>query len=389
MGKNKALLDTASDSSQLPKSRRKNAKFLKQSENTEKSEKDNPEKTKRETLDTVDPAADASTPNSKTTTTQPANTPTSSTTVQAVVGEVVPAVPTSANTAKTGGEDADVKVTEVPTFAEVDNKANNTGTGTTTLIPEKIEKAKDNATIGENNVNNGTSTDGPNDNDIAINTNTAGTTVTTENSAPTISEPTPDPDYPTYLSTQWTLLYQASKSYSVKDLSATSMFSAVRMMVAGGSKSKIFIEYYKYNTGGHIVEKCNETCWREQLCTISNLVINELATCLNSTGKDGFYEVHKTSTSTLTTQPAPTTSKKKLFGEGDDDPDHGDHGEIDDSHDHSDDGKADHDHIDHAEPEKDVSREKLEDTTSDISSKAVAILDQDVRGQDGWWSQRP
>merc|ERR1719320_667253 len=171
--KKKALLiDTASDSSQLPKSRRKNAKFLKQSENPEKSEKDNPEKTKRETLDSENPAADASTPNSKTTTTQPANTPTSSTTVQAVVGEVVPAVPTSANTAKTGGEDADVKAAEVPTIAEVDNKANNTGTGTTTLTPEKIEKAnndsQDNATIGENNVNNGTSTDGPNDNHIAI-----------------------------------------------------------------------------------------------------------------------------------------------------------------------------------------------------------------------------
>merc|ERR1719317_822240 len=135
------LIDTASDSSQLPKSRRKNAKFLKQSEKPEQSEKDNPEKTKRETLDSEKPAADASTPNSKTTTTQPANTPTSSTTVQAVVGEVVPAVPTSANTAKTGVEDADIKVTEVPTFAEVDNKANNTGTGTTTLTPEKIEKS--------------------------------------------------------------------------------------------------------------------------------------------------------------------------------------------------------------------------------------------------------
>jgi len=373
--KKKALLiDTASDSSQLPKSRRKNAKFLKQSENPEKSEKDNPEKTKRETLDSENPAADASTPNSKTTTTQPANTPTSSTTVQAVVGEVVPAVPTSANTAKTGVEDADIKVTEVPTIAEVDNKANNTGT----LTPEKIEKAnndsQDNATTSENNVNNGTSTDGPNDNDIANNTNTADTTVTTENSASIIPEPTPDPDYPTYLSTQWTLLYQASKSYSVKDLSATSMFSALGMMVAGGNKSKIFMDYYKYNTGGHIVEKCNETCWREQLCTISNLVMKELATCLNGTGKDGFYEVHKTSTSTLTTQPAPTTSKKKLFGEGDDDPDHEDHGEIDHSDDHNDDSKADHDHIDHAETEKDVSREKLEDTTSDISSKAVAIF---------------
>merc|ERR1719312_2065832 len=78
--KKKALLiDTASDSSQLPKSRRKNAKFLKQSENPEKYEKDNPGKTKRETLDSENPAADASTPNSKTTTTQPANTPTSTT----------------------------------------------------------------------------------------------------------------------------------------------------------------------------------------------------------------------------------------------------------------------------------------------------------------------
>jgi len=198
------------------------------------------------------------------------------------------------------------------------------------------------------------------------------------------------------------LLYTASTSFSVPDLSPTSMFQTLKMMVSGGHTSSVFVNYYEHNTGGHLVEKCDETCWREQLCTVSNLVMEELATCLDSTGEEGFYEVHKGPT------PAPetptTTMQRKGFGEGGDDPDHGVHGDKDQSHDHDNDGVedheehsdsinennlihdhdkdgvADHDHKDHADhfPVADgkegVSKEKLEDPTSDISSRAVAIF---------------
>jgi len=396
--KNKALLvETSSDdSSNLPKSRRKNAKFLKQSE---KPVNDNLERKTRESLDTENPATDARITISSTTTTQPVNNPTSPTTVQAVVGEGVPAVPTTINTTKAGGEEAENKATEIPTVAEVDNNANDTVAITSKPAVEKEEESGATNNVSQDNtttatatdLNNGTTTVGPNDgkNDTIV----AVTTATTEKSTSIKAES--DPDYPTYLATQWTLLYKASTSFSVQNLSPTSMFSALGLMVKGGHESQIFVNYYEHNTGGHIVEKCNETCWRQQLCTVSNLVMDELATCLKSNGTDGFFEVHKTPT-------IPTTPTKKLFGEGDDDPDHEVHGVIDHSHDHNgdgsedhshdnhavssddhneefhdhnDDGLADHDHNDHAESEeKDVSREKLEDTTSDISSKAVAIF---------------
>jgi len=206
---------------------------------------------------------------------------------------------------------------------------------------------------------------------------TSGNEVTT-----TIIETVP---YPTYLSTQWTLLYKASTSFNVSDLSPTSMFSALKLMVNGGHTSQTFVNYYEHNTGGHKVEVCEDTCWREQLCTVSNLVMEELATCLKSNNTDGFYE-----------------KQMKMLGEGDDDPDHGVHGEPDHSHDHDGDGAEDHkhenqlggsekDHVgdgkadldnkDHADnfpavsdEKEDVSKEKLEDPTSDISSRAVAIF---------------
>lgn len=391
---NKALLvdTTGDDSSDLPKSRRKNAKFLKQSE---KPETDNLNRKERESLDTENPAADASITISSPTTTQPANTPTSPTTVQAVVGEGVPAVPTTSNITKAEGEKADDKATEVPAVVEVGNNVNATVATTSKPAVEEKEEigepnnvSQDNVTTAATEIDNGTTTAGPNDG--KDNTVVDVTTATIENSTSIKAES--DPDYPTYLATQWTLLYKASTSFSVQNLSHTSMFSALVLMVKGGHESQTFLNYYEHNTGGHIVGKCNETCWREQLCTVSNLVMDELATCLKSNGTDGFFEVHKTS----------NTSKKKLFGEGDDDPDNGDHGAVDHSHDHNgdgsedhshddhavssddhneefhdhnDDGLADHDHNDHAESEsKDVSREKLEDTTSDISSKAVAIF---------------
>ena len=87
------------------------------------------------------------------------------------------------------------------------------------------------------------------------------------------------------------------------------------------------------------METCDETCWREQLCTVSNLVMEELATCLNSSLKEGFYEKAKHTT------PAPvlvitTMPQRKGFG-----------------HDHE-------DHADHfpavPEEKEDVSKEKLE-----------------------------
>ena len=72
--------------------------------------------------------------------------------------------------------------------------------------------------------------------------------------------------------------------------------------------------------------------------------MEELATCLNTTLKEGFYEKAKHTT------PAPvlgitTTPRRKVFGERDDDPDHVVHGELD--HDHDGDGEEDHKHDDH------------------------------------------
>merc|ERR1719508_70684 len=299
------------------------------------------------------------------------------------------AVPvTSTEAAAVGGNVVDNSTSSNSSVTVENVTTNNTAVETTTALTN----------ISADGVNNGTQ---------AVGVETTITPSTGNDSNPITTVSPLQQDYPTYLSTQWTLLYTAKSSFNVPDLSPASMFSALQEMVKEGPESKIFVEYYEHNTGSHIVEKCNKTCWREQLCTVSNLITEELHTCLNSTGKDGFFEVAKSAS--LTPLPDDTTQKTGLFGGGgEDDPDnavhgdndhshdhdgdgmqdhkHEDHGDSDQDdhghdHDHDGDGEEDHDHEDHADnfpvvpdDEEDVTKEKVEDVSSNITSRAVAIF---------------
>jgi len=91
------------------------------------------------------------------------------------------------------------------------------------------------------------------------------------------------------LSQKWTFLYKASEAFNVTDLTPDSMLIAFKTMVKNDIKSDMFTMYYQHNTGSHIAGDCNNTCWREHLCAISNIDVDELTTCLSSTGKEGFY----------------------------------------------------------------------------------------------------
>jgi sphingomyelin phosphodiesterase acid-like 3 len=323
-----------------PKSRRKNTKYLDQAKEHDEENKD---RTKRESPDGEKPAASGSAPLIKhpTTTTAPQFT-------------TIIAVPKTSATVLTAEDDlaGNNAVTEAPVVVASD---------TTDTAATKLENTKPVSNVTKK---------------------VEEVRITSDNGTGCA-----EPDYPAYLSTQWEELYQATTSFSVADLSPPSIFSALQVMVSGGHTSPVFISYYHHNTGGHLVEECNPTCWREQLCTVSNLVMEELHTCLNSSGTEGFYE-HKILPSTGT-DPPPTTLRRKGFGEGVDDPDQVDHL----SHDHDGDGVTDHSPEDHPinvvandqdhaddfpsvseDDEEDVSKEKLEDSTSNISSRAVAIF---------------
>merc|ERR1719474_1109401 len=88
---------------------------------------------------------------------------------------------------------------------------------------------------------------------------------------------------------QWKLLYKATTAFKVPDISPTSMFQAVKKMVASGAKGSLFQAYYRHNTASHPTDTCNEECWRDQLCTITRLVETELNTCVKATGTEGFF----------------------------------------------------------------------------------------------------
>merc|ERR1719186_353655 len=348
--------EDSTETSLQPKSRRKNAKFLEVSQqvkddvNTGRKkraplEEDNPVDSDTSTTVSMKPAVTTAVPNTQFPTLQAV--PVTSTEAAAVRGNVVD------NSTSSNSSVTDENIT-----------TNNTVVETTTALTN----------ISADGVNNGTQA-------VGVGTTTTSSTANDSNTITTVSPI--QTDYPTYLSTQWTLLYNAKSSFNVPDLSPASMFSALQEMVKEGPESKIFVEYYEHNTGSHIVEKCNEACWREQLCTVSNLVTEELHTCLNSTGKDGFFEVSKFAS--LAPIPDDTTQKTGLFGGGGEkDPDHvvhGDNDQDDHDHDHDGDGEEDHDHEDHADnfpvvpdDEEDVTKEKVEDVSSNITSRAVAIF---------------
>jgi len=45
-----------------------------------------------------------------------------------------------------------------------------------------------------------------------------------------------------------------------------------------------------FNTGGHDVGQCDSKCWRGHLCTMTNLILEELTECLNSSEVNTFYK---------------------------------------------------------------------------------------------------
>merc|ERR1719318_1777436 len=366
------------DPSEKPRSRRKNAKFLEQAD-----EHSSDERTKRESLDADNPADDIPTKLPAVSVAESEAAPKVNTTSGQF--NVTDAVPVTKAPGVVDGVEAknftDIVSGEAKNF--IDDASDEAKKFTDEVANDVAADSKNSTSVANSTVTTSISadTDGKNVTQLKDSNNTVSITPASDDEANTTTIET-KPDYPTYLSTQWTLLYNASTSFSVPDLSPTSMFSALKMMVDGRHESQIFVNYYEHNTGGHKVEKCEEACWREQLCTVSNLVMEELATCLTSSGTDGFYETKNT-----TPLPVSTTTRRKGFGEGGDDPDHGVHGGHDhdgveeDHFDHDGESKDDHDKEDHADnfpavpdEKEDVSKEKLGDPTSDISSRAVAIF---------------
>jgi len=389
-----------SDSSQSPKNRRKNAKFLEQSEiiNTVS-------KTKRDTM--KENPEDAKVPSQD----------------GALAFTPVPAVPPTDGDVELAANGSSPNNSSNPDLdSPINNKtASELSVEGVSISADKVEDSVNKVLDSEDKVADsvdktgdsaGKVTDsmdkvGDSADEVEIVTNEIVKNNSDVSNTSTSDANTPVPnveDYPTYLSKQWTLLYSARKSFSVKDLSPASMFSALAMMVNGRENSSMFQSYYEHNTGGHIVGKCNETCWREQLCTVSNLDIQELKTCLNSSGIQGFYEVAPTPTLVdNSSDKKPTTTT--LLGEGDNDPDKvAQHGEIDneldqtkkeemddskdvegqknheespkDVNDGNEDNHYSEDHADHfpVSDGEDVSKEKVEDDSSNITSRAVAIF---------------
>jgi len=373
------------DAGAPPKSRRKNAKYLKEVDETEKSGVN-----KRESLEDGPDNTSYTLQNSS-------NQQVASGKMPALAAgttsfSILPAVP-----------DTTEKM-ELNKTASIEETRKESGD----LVPVVNSSSSDVETtiasiINDDSISNETSTETMINEDNATEvTTTISLTTTNPSVSDLISTP---PDYPTYLSTQWTLLYTATTSFSAPDLSPASMFTALKMMVSGGANSSIFESYYEHNTGGHIVDKCDNTCWRQQLCTVTNLIQEELQDCLNDTGKDGFFEVDTAPTTLANT---PTQRTGAMFGGGDNDPDLNVHGDSDHSHDHDDDGQEDHTHVDHAKSDvehqddlhhdhdkdgqtdhdhidhaehfpvangkESVTKQKLEDISSDLTSRAVAIF---------------
>merc|ERR1719270_2325364 len=112
-------------------------------------------------------------------------------------------------------------------------------------------------------------------------------TVAPPNTTFTVMEAVPkdeqDDDPASILANRWTTLYKASQMFQVPDLTPESMFTAYKRLVSETEAGVMFNEYYKYNTGGHEAERCDHTCWWGQMCTITNLNLDELTTCLNNT----------------------------------------------------------------------------------------------------------
>ena len=121
-----------------------------------------------------------------------------------------------------------------------------------------------------------------------------------------------DNDPVTNLALKWTLLYNAQDSFKVKDLTPASMFKAYKVMVED-RESSVFASYFYHNTGGHRTGVCNETCWRGHLCAISNLIVEDVKQCVNSTDPDSFYKLKSPLLLERTMKPLVTESLTKMM----------------------------------------------------------------------------
>ena len=110
------------------------------------------------------------------------------------------------------------------------------------------------------------------------------------------------------LSFSWTKLYSAQQSLNVTDLTPRSVYRSFSSMVEQGAESRVFRDYYTYNTGGHQVETCDDTCWRGHVCTIGFLVLDKIQKCMNSSDISSFIESKSLILEADTTQSSATTT---------------------------------------------------------------------------------
>ena len=76
---------------------------------------------------------------------------------------------------------------------------------------------------------------------------------------------------------EWQLLYQATETYQITDLSGDNMLSVYKQLLTNRS---VFDEYYMLNTVGYLFEECNAVCIRAHLCTIAQLRVEDMQRCL-------------------------------------------------------------------------------------------------------------
>jgi len=74
-------------------------------------------------------------------------------------------------------------------------------------------------------------------------------------------------------------IYTATEAFGIQDLSYLQMGKAFNSMVQNRS---IFNAYYAHNTLNHANTTCDETCFREQMCTIKHVVIEEFTKCFDT-----------------------------------------------------------------------------------------------------------
>jgi len=146
--------------------------------------------------------------------------------------------------------------------------------------------------ISENLTSTSTNVTSPSANDTPSSENVTSP----DNQTPNTESIVTKDNYVQHLTDQWKSLYNAKTAFKIDNLTAYSMFESYKQMVIGKENGEIFQNYVLHNTGGHntsdILGKCDELCWHSHLCTITNLVEDDLKLCL--TDSQHFYYQTKT-----------------------------------------------------------------------------------------------